>query len=162
MPIEIRIDPTFDSQQMMAIQSVFNRWQTASDNVVTFKPIWSFPRPGFYKDVYRDNTGNIYMWYLDKDRKHFTTKQIMDFWENGGFVNYKEHNPTAHVVIFKDQPKSAFIRIVLHEIGHLIGLQHIENKTAVMHPNATSGCITQWDAHQLCSIYNCKPRPECF
>lgn len=160
MPQTIYIDSDFSEQQMQNIQLAINAWQRASNHNIYLKPVWNTPKPGKYREVMDDLTGKTFMWSINKDHEHFTTAQIVKMWSVDGFVVTSSELPqTTHIVIFKDTP--GFYLTVLHELGHMLGLQHTPNDTTVMHPNATSHCITHIDAHQLCSIYKCQPKPEC-
>lgn len=160
-PIEVLIDKDFSNREMIQIQKAFNAWSDASQGKIGFKPVWYSSKPGVFREESRKQTGKIFMWSLSKNQTHFTIKQLLNLWELGGFVMRYKDNSTAHVVIFEDLPDEFFYTVVLHEIGHLLGLQHITNRKASMHPDAPIPCISQWDAHQLCSIYGCRPKPQC-
>lgn len=155
-PIIVHVDSDFSDEQQMLINRAFNAWEEAGNNSIIFRPRWYAERAGDF--LSHRNSNHIFLWYLPKTESHFYPDELVDVFSIDGIV-YRRYLQDQ-VVIFKDSPKEYFYVIALHEIGHLIGLQHID-RPSVMHVNSVSNCITKWDAHQLCDIYNCKPNPEC-
>lgn len=55
------------------------------------------------------------------------------------------------------QDNNKLFIIVMHELGHQIGLEHIRPQySALMNINGNDGIITDNDLLVLCSKYNCK------
>lgn len=156
-PVKIYIDKKFSSKEEGLINVAFVAWERASNYTVSFIPVWGSTTPeNFLEGRYSENS---YMWLLDKTEKHFTSSELQRIFYIDGNVVYR--TPSPQIIIFKTSYEGGFYRIVLHEIGHMLGLSHIDG-SAVMNKNATSYCITSMDADQLCKIYDCTPRPECF
>lgn len=150
-PIVVHVDSNFSDKQKQDIKHAFIAWEVASKHTIVFQPLWDTERPGNFLD-YR-NSNRIFLWYLPKTKSHFYPSELMDHFSIDGVV-YRRYI-YDQVVIFKDSPKEHFYIIVLHELGHLLGLEHINYEKAIMHKNVTSKYITDWDQHQLCDIYKC-------
>jgi hypothetical protein len=66
------------------------------------------------------------------------------------------------VIIPARLDEETLTEVVLHELGHSLGLKHIEGIEGVgclMYPNVDLGCshITKTDFVYLCKLYNCDP-----
>lgn len=160
-PVTIIVDADFTVPQQILIAQAMLAWEGASSHKVKFKPAWNIPKPGPFKNFYplMFDQG-IFMWSLPKDPHHLSDSQLEQAKPLGGLTIYGPGENSAHVIIYADLPAKHFYGVALHELGHLIGLNHIDGKT-VMHKNIKSHCITALDAKQLCELYGCVPKPDC-
>lgn len=160
-PVVIAVDENFNEEEEMLIAKAFKAWETASSNKVSFVVKWNTPEPGWYKDQIplKENQG-VFLWDLPRTYFHLTPEEKKKADQLWGLCVYGPGTNSAHVIIYEGIDKYKFYSVSLHEIGHLIGMFHTKGKN-VMHPSAVSECITQYDAEQLCELYDCIPKPEC-
>lgn len=158
----VHIDHEFNYWQEKEIAKAFSEWTEASDGTITFKLIWNQPRRGLYKDhIDPKKDDGIFLWYLDKEDKNLTPELVKYFEKiNGLYV--PGDGSSSNLLIFHQVPEYHFKAVVLHEIGHLLGLNHIEEKGHLMSPAAGVSCLTLKDTQALCKHYNCVPRSFCM
>ncbi|HVI39647.1 MAG TPA: matrixin family metalloprotease [Anaerovoracaceae bacterium] len=160
-PVHVNIDKDFSVQQRKWIAQAMDAWEIASSGKVKFQPVWDVSKPGPFQQIYPFNwSQGIFMWDLPKDPYNLSPSQLEQAKPLGGLTIYGPGQNAAHVIVYTDVPDKLFYAVALHELGHLIGLNHIDGK-AVMHKNVKAQCITALDAQQLCEIYGCKPKPNC-
>jgi hypothetical protein len=89
---------------------------------------------------------------MDRDEQKIKGKTL-------GFAVYRPCNiSSAWLVVDRLKTKQAMQWVAAHELGHAIGLDHVENFQAVMHKVYTvfsSYCITKWDVEELCDEIGC-------
>ena len=160
-PIVISIDRDFTSDQQSHIDNAMHAWETASSGKVKFVTTWDVFRPGpLQLFIPLKSDQGIFLWYTHKDKYQLSPSMLEDAIPWGGLTIFGPGEHSVHVIIFQDTPKQVFYDVALHELGHLIGLNHI-NGRSVMHKNVVSNCITELDAKQLCELYGCDPKPDC-
>lgn len=160
-PVQISIDERFSPAQQVQIYDAFVSWRIASGDRVDFVINWNQKRPGPYEKYKSPKSKNgIFMWYLDKNTEVSETLRN-DWIDFLGLMVYGSDERSGNVLIFTATKEQNFYPVVLHEIGHLIGMKHIPGIVSVMKPETSIGCITQLDAQQLCRLYGCIPRPQC-
>lgn len=161
--LEIKIDKEFSKKEMELISTAFHAWEKASQNKLHFTLIWNQPKPGYYySHLNPDENAGLFFWYLPRNTQHLD-KNYPEAWKTYyGLMNYGRGENSGNLIVFKKIPDHKFYPVVLHEIGHLLGLHHSKMESwTVMHPNALSHCITQWDAEQFCKLYGCKALSQC-
>ena len=143
------------------IQKAFDAWEKATTHKLQFVLIWDVPKPGRYHlfSKPKENAG-IFFWNLPKTSYHIPQESIEEWRSYYGVMVYGRGENSGNIIVFKEIDMEKFYPVVLHEVGHLIGLNHIKAKS-VMHPSAIFGCISPLDANQVCELYKCIPRPEC-
>lgn len=166
-PSIINIDDSFTKDEQNQIIKALHTWEWASSNRVYFIYYLNKPKPGYYKEYHKKyfNDNSFFMWKINKeDIKDNLTLDIINSTKN--YTGYWDG--WANIAVFMDRFEkisynTLFYNIVLHEIGHSIGMKHIEGPISVMNPDGglISKCITKLDAEQLCLIYDCKLRYQC-
>lgn len=158
-PIHIQVDKKFDQVQRASIAKAFAVWEDMSDHKIKFVVEWDRSQPSRFSNHHLEKDGGIFLWSLTKDELNDSQK---DDWSGYiGLTQFGSGNNSANVIVFNDCGESHFYAVALHELGHLIGLNHIPNKFSVMSPHVSAYCITEYDADQLCDLYGCRPHPEC-
>lgn len=155
-PILVFVDESFNRFEEDHIWYAARAWEQTSNGSVKFILYFKMRRPGklnnFYGKKYKNNS--IFIWNIDKSNLDNSLKEKFERY-NGLWDRY------GNILMFKDTD-SYFYNVILHELGHALGLKHDDKKTkSVMHPNAIRGCITDLDSFKLCLIYGCVPKPEC-
>lgn len=174
-PLNIFIDKKFTFEEQMIITKAFHAWEVASSYVAKFNIHYSTPRPHLYKVENsprpEPNTG-VFVWqvdpydnsdksFADNLKKEYQDKQWLGLHIPGKKSNEKD----SYIFLFmryKAEDKEKFYGVILHEIGHLLGLRHDEdNENALMHPTKGPPCITKYEAYRLCKLYDCTPKQDC-
>ncbi len=151
------IENKFDTNEVALIRKAINEWVVASDSDESL----IFTEEGF------NNPGEftVYDWRKERDFgvifKGFSTdigyKQIVA--ERGGkHFRGLAGGGNDNILMVSDRIDSEelFYKIILHEIGHIHGLSHMEG--GIMEPQVKrDGCIHEVDIKQFCEINDCGP-----
>lgn len=159
--IKVYVDSEFDTSEEIAINTALNVWRNVSNDFIRFDIIWEHTKPGRLENYFwvKQFNHSVFIWKADSTSTsvEFDNKyaSYAGFWDLHG-----------NVVIFADRidkENNQLYNVIVHEIGHMLGLKHIEYEKSVMQPKAIdiSDCITKDDAYRLCLIYGCDPQPEC-
>lgn len=161
----IKIDKNFTEEEREKIDIAIKAWEKASNYFIKIRPIWNQPQPGLFKDIEKNILENegIFLWRLNRhDQIQYSDKTANNIYDKHGYCIKSLKLNSAQAIIFADNMgKERFYEVVLHEIGHILRLTHSADKYSVMTEFTDSSCITELDAIRLCSLYFCKPRPEC-
>lgn len=65
--------------------------------------------------------------------------------------------PTIWIVQDRIEFEEEYLAIVMHELGHSLGLEHTTHEETLMYPmiDGSIMCITQYDLKGFCKIYGC-------
>lgn len=156
--IKIYVDKDLPEEYKPLITRAGNDWERASNYKIRFDFIFNIKKPGLYKKVAHKYNQN-YIWYFNKwDNEQLDLFDAMDKYNWKGFYANKKKK---YIVIFDES--SDKYNVILHELGHLLGLKHSINKNSAMSTNIndSSGCISFIDAQNLCDIYDCTAHNYC-
>ena|SRR5690606_8367941 len=158
----ISVDHQFEDWQEHEIAEALTEWVEASDSSVHFKILWNQPKPGLYKHFREpDSKTGIFIWLLDKtDEKHLDI-ELMEYFHGINGLYVPGEDKSANILVFKQTPVIKFKSVILHEVGHLLGLEHFKHYGNIMSKEASSTCLTLKDTTQLCTYYNCIPKSQC-
>jgi len=163
-PVTIYIDNDIPKKFDEEIINAFNSWEKASGNKLKFNLIFNIIKPGYFKEYEKVENSPYFIWLFSKyNHKHLEYKELMEGW----LAMHSPFNGNRNIVLFTEfinekTDKNLMYRVVLHEVGHFLGLKH-NNKISTMNHKIENqpGCITKMDAYDLCKIYNCIPHHEC-
>ncbi len=154
------VDRAFSFTEETLIIKAVEDWQHASRGTLSFKVLWNQPRPGRLKEVRERPRDGFFVWALD--RGDTPNLGRLDVSTIAGFYTGNRGQHFGHIVLFQrgDQPVR-FYAVIAHEIGHLLGLDHMESIQTLMHPAALRPCISEVDAAQMCRLHGCIPMARC-
>lgn len=155
MPIEFNLaSGEFSEKEVAIIRSALTNWENFSSNKVSFilneswEPVQEFNQ-SFY-ETYPINT--IWMKTGDENEiaKMFLKYSITaDGFAVGNFI----------VIInqFQKMTEQRLYMIMMHEIGHKLGMEHIKNDyPALMNLGGNNGKFSIYDKIMFCELYKCQ------
>ncbi len=150
------VDPKFTASQRSMIQNACNVWTEATRHKVAFSVYWDVQRPGPYQFFEGFDTPNlIYVWFLDKSDPIDVTPKMRAEWAT--YSGLMSPNTTS-LIMYQSIMPYYFNKVIIHEVGHLIGLEHTpEGVWSLMEPHAEAHCLTQYEYDAACILYNCVP-----
>lgn len=98
---------------------------------------------------------------VDKNLNDFTKEDLVEYQYYLGLCQFGPGEDSAAVMIFKEASGRYFYSVVLHELGHLLGIQHLPGDAVMNRIVSSRGCLRLEDVEALCRLYRCKPHPEC-
>lgn len=162
--INVYIDDAFSDDEVIIIKKSFVTWESVLDNKLKFNIKSKMKRPSLFKDREPFSDG-IFIWYLnprdelDENMAYEDRKYLINY--EGIFLGRK-HISGDIVMLIRYNLNDRFYGVMLHEIGHFIGLSHVEDRESLMHASTGTNCVTLNDAERACKMYKCEPKPECY
>jgi len=154
-PIELKISKKFTNDEVEGIELTSSEWETATENQLNFFTIDSDPSNTNieYSDLndYNDDEMGIYSmdsWNDSLPTDALAVTQLFGLQNSNGSVeithadillNEESYNFTTDP---EDSTKYDLNTVMLHEIGHFIGLAHVGfNVESIMNPSISSGDV---------------------
>lgn len=165
--IHLRVDTSFTQPQRIAIAEGASRWERSTKGAIqfdvtmyqkpdNFDPVLEFlDNPGISNQNIYETDHTVFIWNADFG-KLLVLETLLGFSVNG-------FTPGNYIALVPNRMTIPELTVaVVHELGHLLGLQHTKT---IMDVDATSNCITAADMLQFCQVYNCDletdTHPEC-
>jgi len=147
------LDRYLNPDEIAFITHAALEWSAATKNIVTFDVV-TLPQE---KVVISDN--DIMIMNISPDHPLVL---ILDDNSNYSTLGYYDESfPVPIIYLVSDRIKNKdYVMVVLHELGHALGLDHNENIWEVgtlMYPNIVlcSKHITLYDLKKFCKLYRC-------
>lgn len=146
-PINLKISESFSDEEAGSIEAMSEKWNNVILNYSFFPtPLMSVPNKNYNRlEDFYDNEFGVYAsydWFDDVSSDSLAVTQFFGTEKNWGdekyleifhadiIINYRDHEFTIDGEIFGyDLPS-----VVLHEMGHFLGLQHQYEQNSVMQP----------------------------
>ncbi len=147
------IDPTFDDDEQEFILASTIIWANKTNNVVTFDVIFLPTKETL------DTENGIVIGRVSKYNSdiigldNINNSETLAFFTKDGFI------PSINLVTSRMSNEN-YQAIVLHELGHALGLKHnigIDGEGTLMFPSIDRGAptITYKDLEYFCKLYEC-------
>jgi hypothetical protein len=158
-PMELYLAPGLPSKYHQIIRSAITAWTEATLGVVQINLVCDWvPEVPFEPYQYMDFEKKT-LWFLPPNNEHLLRMYV----EVGHFFDGIAHGD--FVVVPMDGAlvnggglidSKALDIIVRHEIGHLLGLEHLKPQyRGLMNSGGNGGVITRNDLIQFCHLYEC-------
>src|ERR1700722_3199194 len=151
----ISVAPKFSHLEIGLIQEAANDWQFYTDDLATFKLVSGDPSDYPIETV----PGQLGQAVIIRPIDSYEPKAILldvrtcgdtlGFYERGKFIS------TIWIIMNRIRDEDEFIAVVMHELGHSIGLDHTTHEGTLMYPYVSADCVTQYDLQKFCNIYGC-------
>ena len=156
-PFEINVvDGDFNITQQKVLESVANSWKTKTKDLIDIKFNFNWKAPLPFSESNYIQYGQKTIWLRDSSDPEILRLQLKTSLNADGI------SKGDFIIIMNDfdsvkQDNNKLFTIVMHELGHQIGLEHIRSQyPALMNINGNDGIITDNDLLVLCFRYNCK------
>lgn len=153
--ITIYLDRNFDDFEQETIIRAAMEWTETTNHIIEYDVVQlptlghiSYEDSVFITKISPDHPDII---LLDQTNKNTTL----------GYFDTKSYLP--HIALVTDRIKdNDYYAVVLHELGHSLGLSHnegIDNVGTLMFPSIDFGSehITMTDGKKFCGLYHCNP-----
>jgi predicted Zn-dependent protease len=159
----VYIDTNFSPDERVFINEALKEWECSTKHLINFTIISDEndsdlsiksikPTNKFIIDAdLRLNTDKVVMGE-DPNRDSSTQYQTV------GLHNQYSNPPTIFIVQNRIDRNIDVRAIVMHEIGHDLGIKHIKDENSIMFINRTTGSqhITNLDLKAFCDLHDCK------
>jgi predicted Zn-dependent protease len=164
--LTIHIDKSMTQEQKISVRAAIAEWETAVHSIVSSTVLedWSNEEEMAGPTIEGDQMICTRQVYIAGLKNTHSLTQIIDEKVNtktGQVLGYTNSKCASKwIVLFVDRSeKEKFKTVMLHEFGHLIGMQHLPIVGTIMYPSVDLGtnCITPIDLAQFCSMWKCNP-----
>jgi hypothetical protein len=163
------LSPLLTSEETNLVKLAANKWETATNGIVSFKFPEQF-RFQIIEEGVKDDINYKAITVRPADEEDEAVSAVDRIFQKGTVVvgyydadNF-QHTALHDLFVIPDRisTSSEELRVFTHELGHSIGMQHTDDTASVMQSDISlaSDDITEQDLQQFCALYtNCK-NPE--
>jgi len=155
----VYIDSEFNDDDQELIEQAIDEWDYSTNHMVDYEFVGKID----LKDYYSLNENDIFIYKTD--HQDLFIKNLDDGRKDGlitiGYCRiYKQKATKLYIVYDKIYTYSDLKAVVIHELGHSIGLLHTNDENSVMYYNEgkATGYITNVDLVNFCNLYYCDPK----
>lgn len=144
---DVLVDETFSDDEVDSIRRAFDIWRESTDGVVSFEVVGRIPHRAFLGLPIFAAGPSLRIYRVNEWEQVFWPSRVL------GVCGFNS------IALLPDRwhgPKRMHVNVVMHEIGHAIGLSHTEVMSDLMYPTCVDNCentkIAAGDYAQLCRI----------
>ena len=151
----VYIDKRFSKIEINYIEEALNEWSEKSNNLLQFKVEYNINinEKEYIKNKYQS---------IMIEKTHSSDTEIVFVEKLSettliGLCNTSTAPIDVMIIFDRLKNKEEYRSVVIHEIGHALGLKHSDIRWTLMYPYIDSGSyhLTYYDMEQFCKIYSC-------
>lgn len=152
-PLELYVTDQYTPAEVKSLDKACSEWKKATDGVASFNIYYPWDPPENFSEYV----------FLDYPKRTIWKGRTIDpnvtelIMKHGFFDGVQKGNFILVLDDFGDISYNKLHIILKHELGHMIGLEHLRTEyMGLMHIGANQGIITKYDMIQFCSLYSCR------
>ena len=157
----ILMDDRFTPQQKKYIQSAANHWINCSEGKVQVTFIITHMSSRWKDHPLQPNT--ISLWIIPLSAGELGKERYNHSFKNVAEVVVRERG-AIDMLVYRNLTDDDFTMVMMHEFGHLFGIDHTDQKNTLMFPSVEGQkpCIDPEIAKEFCSQYGCSGKGDCY
>jgi predicted Zn-dependent protease len=157
--VTVQLDERWSDSYLLTIREAFQAWDHATRiTKATLVPGWK-REPFQASDLYQES--DLHILFLASEHEPGMLELRKEQEDFLGFAAFGES-----MVIAADhiESEASLFDTLLHEIGHMYGVDHVEDENSIMNSHAGHGgsCIDQATINAFCELYTCGVVSPCI